>query len=73
MKTDNNARKNKFINSNTASVNSRSKNSKNSKNTTTSKNSKSSNSKSSKKKYNLIRQAIKHKMGNFIFNKRCET
>jgi hypothetical protein len=70
MKTDNNARKNKFINSNTASVNSRSKNSKNSKNTTTSKNSKSSNSKSSKKKYNLIRQAIKHKMGNFIFNKK---
>ena len=70
MKTDNNTRKNKFINSNTASVNSRSKNSKNSKNTTTSKNSKSSNSKSSKKKYNLIRQAIKHKMGNFIFNKK---
>ena len=70
MKTDNNARKNKFINSNTSSVNSRSKNSKNSKNTTTSKNSKSSNSKSSKKKYNLIRQAIKHKMGNFIFNKK---
>ena len=73
MKTENNFHKNKFKNSNTNSVNSRmSKNSKNSKNSkATSKNSKSTkSSKSSKKKYNLIRNALKNKMGNFIFNKK---
>ena len=73
MKTENNFHKNKFKNSNTNSVNSRvSKNSKNSKNSkATSKNSKSSkSSKSSKKKYNLIRNALKNQMGNFIFNKK---
>ena len=73
MKTENNFNKNKGKISNANSVNSRvSKNSKNSKNSkATSKNSKSSkSSKSSKKKYNLIRRAIKHQMGNFIFNKK---
>ena len=73
MKTENNFHKNKFKNSNTNSVNSRiSKNSKNSvQSKATSKNSKSSkSSKSSSKKYNLIRNAIKHQMNNFIFNKK---
>ena len=79
MKTENNFHKNKFKNSNTNSVNSRisknSKNSKTSKNSVNSKanskNSKSSkSSKSSTKKYNLIRNAIKNQMNNFIFNKK---
>ncbi len=75
MKTENNFHKNNFKNSNTNSVNSRiSKNSKNSKNSVrskaNSKNSKSSkSSKSSTKKYNLIRNAIKNQMNNFIFKK----
>ena len=73
MKTENNFHKNKFKNSNTNSINSRvSKNSKNSKKSkATSKNSKSSkSSKNSSKKYNLIRNAIKNQMNNFIFNKK---
>ena len=73
MKTENNFHKNKFKNSNTNSINSRiSKNSKNSKKSKgTSKNSKSSkSSKNSSKKYNLIRNAIKNQMNNFIFNKK---
>ena len=73
MKTENNFHKNKFQNSNTNSINSRvSKNSKNSKKSkATSKNSKSSkSSKNSNKKYNLIRNAIKNQMNNFIFNKK---
>ena len=71
MKTENNNKVKKYTNSNANSVNSRvSNNSKKSKNSN-SKNSKSSkSSKNSKKKYNLIRQAIKHQAGNFIFNKK---
>ena len=73
LKTENNVHKDKFKNSNVSSVNSRkSKKSKNSRGTSKkSKNSKSSkSSKNSKKKYNLIRYALKYKIGNFNFNKK---